>query len=852
MNMKKTKKIVAVLLTITLLFCFLAVAPSAVSAVESNAEAVGSASVPNNVYVKQQESVTCTLAAATNMLRARFYLSGNDDWQNVTESSVHPSGWTNNQGLNGEFNYSYNGNSAHLSMGTVSQMSVASLKWLLDEHPEGVVIYSQSAQTHAVLATDYVGDTFYCVDSDPGTSYGRVPLSSTTILGRYGSQANILANITKYWVISNYNISPTNRRLDIGSDFYGLLIHQPSWIPVGLQKLNGVWNDFNTFNCAEYSNNPAELVQESSQTYARTLWHFQRGSDNAYTITSVVTGEQLSWSFNSSTSGIVSGNNGYTTTTNKWFFSQNGEGYTISSVGKNNFTSDLRETTLCMTLPDNNTAFGTRIRMGVSNKSDSQRFAVFKLDPTRDKLNYSISASTNLLTQKGQKSVITIGGTTNYAYRWSIYMIMPDGSKLQVALGPSDGFSYTFELTDFYFLYEGTYTFYAELKNPFGNETGSLTTKCAKVTVRTSTAEGDFSYRVLDDGTADITAYNGTDTEIVFPATIAGRQVSTISGVGESAKQTVESVVIPEGVTNIYRAFSNCKALKSAHVPASVGVSSGSSRGAFFGCSSLENVTFGEGFSYIGYGMFMSSGISHIIIPNSVEQIGMWSFCGCYNLKEIFIPENTKVATASKNNMWGGGDSFGAILHEHGIETIYGVPGSSAETYVAFSNENYGTNIQFIDISTIPHEEVVEPGKPATCTEEGLTDRIVCSFCGEVLQEHETIPKSGHNYRFIAGTPATYTSEGLSNGVQCANCGDWAIEQTVIPKLVSNYSLGDVNRDGKIDIRDVTAIQRHIAEINLFDSEQVYLADIIHNDVIVIEDASLLQMYLAEYAITIG
>ena len=65
--MKKTKKIVAVLLTITL-FCFLAVAPSAVSAVESNAEAVEPVRL-NNVYVKQQESVTCTLAAATTCLR---------------------------------------------------------------------------------------------------------------------------------------------------------------------------------------------------------------------------------------------------------------------------------------------------------------------------------------------------------------------------------------------------------------------------------------------------------------------------------------------------------------------------------------------------------------------------------------------------------------------------------------------------------------------------------------------------------------------------------------------------------------------------------------------------------------
>ena len=847
------KKILSVILSLAMLTGVLCFMPYTANAADVDDAPVASASVPNNVYIKQQESVTCTLAAATNMIRARFYLSDNDDWQNVTESSVHPVGWTNGMGLNGEFTYTYNGNSAHVSMGTVNGMAVATLKWLLDEHPEGVVIYSYSPQMHAVMVTDYVGDTFYCVDSDPGCASGRIPLASTVILGRYGSQANILANIQEYWVISNYSISPTNRRLDLGSDFYGLILHQPSWRSIGIHSLSGYWDQSDNFvqGYGTYYNmdvdGNVEVVPEKQSTYCRTLWRFKRGSNNTYTITSAVTGELLQARYlNSSYNVFASKNtaNGYVT---QWYFMQNGAGYSIIPEGKSNLRMDLS---------GNNTAEGTNIKLYENNNSDAQRFAVYQLDPSRDKLNYSISASNTLITLKTQKSIITLGGSIPYGYYWRIYRVDPDGQKHEVVNSLNTGAGLTYEFSgDYYYNKEGVYTFFAKIINPFGSDQGSVTSKCVKVTVRTSSAEGDYSYRVLDDGTAEITAYNGTDTDIVIPSSIAGRQVTSIAGLGEAAKQTVESVVIPEGVTSIYSAFVNCTALKSAHVPASAAGETntiGGTAEAFLGCSNLENVTFGEGFSYIGYNMFGRSGISRIIIPDSVEVIGVWSFSSCYNLKEIFIPENTRVARAPKNNMYGGGDSFGALYHHHGIETIYGVPGSSAETYVAYANEEYGTNISFVDISTIPHEEVIEPGKPATCTEDGLTDRIYCSFCGKVLQEHEVIHSSGHDYQIVHGTPASYTQTGLTDGVQCTKCGDWVVRQTVISKLVSNYNLGDVVRSGKIDIRDVTAIQRHIAELKPLNDEQEYLADVNHDGVVNIDDATLLQMYLAEYYVTLS
>ena len=59
--------------------------------------------------------------------------------------------------------------------------------------------------------------------------------------------------------------------------------------------------------------------------------------------------------------------------------------------------------------------------------------------------------------------------------------------------------------------------------------------------------------------------------------------------------------------------------------------------------------------------------------------------------------------------------------------------------------------------------------------------------------------------------------------------------------------IGDTNLDGIISISDVTAIQRHLAELKTFTDEQLALADTDGDGEINITDATHLQMYLAEY-----
>ena len=59
--------------------------------------------------------------------------------------------------------------------------------------------------------------------------------------------------------------------------------------------------------------------------------------------------------------------------------------------------------------------------------------------------------------------------------------------------------------------------------------------------------------------------------------------------------------------------------------------------------------------------------------------------------------------------------------------------------------------------------------------------------------------------------------------------------------------LGDTDLDGNISISDVTAIQRHLAELARFTDEQLVLADTNGDGIINITDATHLQKYLAEF-----
>ena len=79
------------------------------------------------------------------------------------------------------------------------------------------------------------------------------------------------------------------------------------------------------------------------------------------------------------------------------------------------------------------------------------------------------------------------------------------------------------------------------------------------------------------------------------------------------------------------------------------------------------------------------------------------------------------------------------------------------------------------------HTEEIIPGTPATCTETGLSEGVLCSVCGAVLVEQEVVPAKGHTY---GETVVIEEASCLRNGKQesvCADCGETVTER--IPAL---------------------------------------------------------------------
>ena len=158
------------LLTLILSFAFLLTCLPAALAVDLNVDA--------GFYFKQSRGGTCTLAS-----------DGLSDWTNVTENSVRSTAWAN--GLAHSFTYKEM-QVGYATLPSGLQSKTAVLISLLEQHPEGIVLYDRT-QPHAVLLTDYTNGIFYCSDPAGNIGYGRIPITSSSVS---------IARASCYWYVT--------------------------------------------------------------------------------------------------------------------------------------------------------------------------------------------------------------------------------------------------------------------------------------------------------------------------------------------------------------------------------------------------------------------------------------------------------------------------------------------------------------------------------------------------------------------------------------------------------------------------------------------------------------------------
>ena len=154
--------------------------------------------------------------------------------------------------------------------------------------------------------------------------------------------------------------------------------------------------------------------------------------------------------------------------------------------------------------------------------------------------------------------------------------------------------------------------------------------------VADAAAYGDYEYKVLSNGTVEITGYNGSASSLSIPGSINGKKVTSIGEYAFCECTSLKSVTIPSGVKSIGEyAFCDCTSLKSVTIPSGV---TGIGDSAFKGCKGLADK---NGFVIIRNVLYYYCGNSaNVTIPSSVKSIGAYAFSECTSLKSVTIPSS--------------------------------------------------------------------------------------------------------------------------------------------------------------------------------------------------------------------
>lgn len=145
-----------------------------------------------------------------------------------------------------------------------------------------------------------------------------------------------------------------------------------------------------------------------------------------------------------------------------------------------------------------------------------------------------------------------------------------------------------------------------------------------------SETDGDWKYTVLDDGTASVFDYIGTQKEITIPSKLGGRSVTSVNDFF-SSNSNVEVLNIPEWITKITEGcLAGLFRLKS------INVSKNNTK-----YSSLDGVLYSKG-KWMLYAYPRLKEGKSFTIPSTVKTIGKSAFLNAENLREITIPDSVK------------------------------------------------------------------------------------------------------------------------------------------------------------------------------------------------------------------
>ncbi len=289
-----------------------------------------------------------------------------------------------------------------------------------------------------------------------------------------------------------------------------------------------------------------------------------------------------------------------------------------------------------------------------------------------------------------------------------------------------------------------------------------------------------WTYNAFGDGTAEITGYNGTDTELVFPEEIDGYTMVAIADDAFSYELgddcPITSITIPDTYkrigNNVFYWSENLAEInlpnslefigvnafdktalyqttrhelrvnkqpevfyigeylikadqKGSYFPDCYIIKAGTrviASGAFFNCNKMNKIIIPEGVEYVNDGAFAwCNNLSSVVFPNTVKEIGNCVLIANNYLRAVVIPASVEYI-----------DEY-AFSQSAYIQSliVYGVAGTAAEV---FARENGAT---FTELQDVVYGDVDGDGVVSSNDYASMKSNILCEI--EYKGENEII-----------------------------------------------------------------------------------------------------------------
>ena len=318
---------------------------------------------------------------------------------------------------------------------------------------------------------------------------------------------------------------------------------------------------------------------------------------------------------------------------------------------------------------------------------------------------------------------------------------------------------------------------------------------------------------------------------------------------GKSATRDFEipSVINAHPVTVIGEsAFAKNTNIANLTIPSSVIVINNK---AFYDITYLSSVTFAENsqIQKIGDEAFAISTIqgldkmSEIDLPESLKQIGYMAFNYRVNLAMVRVySKDVSFGTPGK-----GAEVFGTGEKTSTLK-LYGYSESTTQTY---AKEN-GHTFRYLDLNTDELQKVYDEAE-AIDSSLYTADSYAAGRDATPAQIDEAIAalKAAIEGLVPVDTEATTVATEETQETQETEETEetTVVSETTVPVDYIDVLLGDADGSDKVDVKDVTHIQKHIASYFTLEGIVAFAADVDGSGVIDVNDVTLVQKYLAAY-----